>query len=286
MDKIIIKEALVVEGKYDKNTLSQIVDAPIFVTDGFGIFKDPEKLALLRAVAEKRGLIVLTDSDGAGFVIRGHLKGAIDPALVKHAYIPDLYGKEKRKAAPGKEGKLGVEGMDPEVLLTALTNAGATFVGAVIGRPEPVVGAVIGRPEGSGIKDQGSGAVGASIARPEPVVGAVIGRPEPVVGASIARPDPAVGAVIGRPEPAAQRTSNACPYEPEREPITKTDLYELGLSGRPDSKERRRALQKALALPENLSTNALLTALNCLYTKQELEKLLTDMAGKLPALRE
>lgn len=228
-----IKEALVVEGKYDKNTLSQIVDAPIFVTDGFGIFKDPEKLALLRAVAEKRGLIVLTDSDGAGFVIRGHLKGAIDPALVKHAYIPDLYGKEKRKAAPGKEGKLGVEGMDPEVLLTALRNAGATFVGAVIGRPEPVV-----------------------------------------------------GASIARPEPAAQRTSNACPYEPEREPITKTDLYELGLSGRPDSKERRLALQKRLGLPERMSTNALLTALNCLYTKQELEKLLTDMAGKLPALHE
>ena len=181
MDRIRIKEALVVEGKYDKNTLAQLVDAPIFVTEGFGIFKDPEKLALLRAAAEKRGLIVLTDSDGAGLVIRNHLK--------------------KRKAAPGKEGKLGVEGMEPTVLLQALRNAGATII------------------------------------------------------------DGPVGAAIGR-QPDAESIE-----------ITKTDLYELGLTGRPDSKERRRALQKALALPENLSANALLTALNCLYTKEELEAL-------------
>lgn len=198
MDRIRIKEALVVEGKYDKNTLAQLVDAPIFVTEGFGIFKDPEKLALLRAAAKKRGLIVLTDSDGAGLVIRNHLKGAIDPARVKHAYIPDVFGKEKRKAAPGKEGKLGVEGMEPAVLLQALRNAGATII------------------------------------------------------------DGPVGAAIGR-QPDAESIE-----------ITKTDLYELGLTGRPDSKERRRALQKALGLPENLSTNALLTALNCVTTLEEL----------------
>lgn len=198
MDRIRIKEALVVEGKYDKNTLAQLVDAPIFVTEGFGIFKDPEKLALLRAAAEKRGLIVLTDSDGAGLVIRNHLKGAIDPALVKHAYIPDVFGKEKRKAAPGKEGKLGVEGMEPTVLLQALRNAGATII------------------------------------------------------------DGPVGAAIGR-QPDAESIE-----------ITKTDLYELGLTGKPDSKERRRALQKRLGLPENLSTNALLTALNCVTTREEL----------------
>lgn len=196
MDKIKIQEALVVEGRYDKNTLSQIVDAPVFVTDGFGIFKDPEKLALLRAVAEKRGLIVLTDSDGAGFVIRGHIKGAIDPALVKHAYIPDVYGKEKRKAAPGKEGKLGVEGMDPETLLTALRNAGATF--------------------------------------------------------------------LEMPPLPESRTA---------ERITKTDFYELGLTGKPDSRERRLALQKKLSLPEHMSTNALLTALNCLMSREELHSL-------------
>ena len=94
-----IREAIIVEGRYDKNTLSQIVDAPILETAGFGIFNDKEQLALLRAVAEKRGLIVLTDSDGAGFVIRRYLRGAIDPARVKHAYIPDIAGKERRKAA-------------------------------------------------------------------------------------------------------------------------------------------------------------------------------------------
>ena len=196
MDKIKIQEALVVEGRYDQKTLSQIVDAPIFVTDGFGIFKDPEKLALLRAVAEKRGLIVLTDSDGAGFVIRGHIKGAVDPSLVKHAYIPDVYGKEKRKPAPGKEGKLGVEGMDPETLLTALRNAGATFLEV---------------------------------------------PPPPVARAA--------------------------------ERITKTDLYELGLTGKPDSRERRLALLKKLGLPEHMSTNALLTALNCLLSREELYSL-------------
>lgn len=124
-----IREAIVVEGRFDKNTLSQIVDAPILETGGFGIFRNREQLELLRRVAEKRGLIVLTDSDGAGFVIRNHLKSAIDPRFLKHAYIPDIPGKERRKAAPGKEGKLGVEGMRPAVILEALRRAGATFEG-------------------------------------------------------------------------------------------------------------------------------------------------------------
>lgn len=122
-----IREAIVVEGRYDKNTLSQIVDAPILETEGFGIMKNKQQLGLLRRVAQTRGLIVFTDSDGAGFVIRNYLKGAIDPKYVKHAYIPDIPGKEKRKAAPGKEGKLGVEGMRPEIILEALRRAGATF---------------------------------------------------------------------------------------------------------------------------------------------------------------
>ena len=121
---IHIDEVIVVEGRYDKNTLSQLVDATIVETDGFGVFSNAEKLALLRRLADERGLVVLTDSDGAGFVIRNFLKGAIDPARVKHAYIPDVGGKEKRKARPGKEGKLGVEGMKPEVLLAALERAG------------------------------------------------------------------------------------------------------------------------------------------------------------------
>ena len=124
---IPVKEVIVVEGRYDKNTLSQIFDAVIVETAGFGVFNDREKLALLRRLAEARGLIVLTDSDGAGFVIRNFLKGAIDPALVKQAYIPDIAGKERRKASPSKEGKLGVEGMKPEILLDALRRAGATI---------------------------------------------------------------------------------------------------------------------------------------------------------------
>lgn len=124
-----IREVIVVEGRYDKNALAQLVDTVIIETDGFGIFKDDEQLALLRRLAEVRGVIVLTDSDGAGFVIRNYLKGAIAPALVKHAYIPDCYGKERRKRKPGKEGKIGVEGMSPQVLERALRQAGATILG-------------------------------------------------------------------------------------------------------------------------------------------------------------
>lgn len=123
-----IKEVIVVEGRYDKNALSQLVDAVILETNGFGIFKDKEKAALLRRLAAQRGIIVLTDSDGAGFVIRNHLKGILPPQQVKHAYIPDIAGKERRKRQPGKEGKLGVEGMRPAVLEEALRRAGATFL--------------------------------------------------------------------------------------------------------------------------------------------------------------
>ncbi|MCD7754227.1 MAG: DUF4093 domain-containing protein [Clostridiales bacterium] len=123
-----IQEAIVVEGRYDKNTLSQVVDALIIPTDGFGIFKDGEKARFLRRIARERGLIVLTDSDGAGFVIRNHLKGVIPKEQLKQAYIPDIPGKERRKAKPGKEGKLGVEGMRPEVLEAALRRAGATIL--------------------------------------------------------------------------------------------------------------------------------------------------------------
>ena len=125
-----VREVIVVEGRYDKNTLSQIVDATIIETAGFGIFNNAQKQKLLRTMAEARGLIVLTDSDGAGFVIRNFIKGCVDPKLVKHAYIPDVAGKERRKAAPSKEGKLGVEGMRPQVLLDALIRAGATIDGA------------------------------------------------------------------------------------------------------------------------------------------------------------
>jgi ribonuclease M5 len=122
-----IKEAIVVEGRYDKNTVSQIVDTAIIETNGFGIFSDKEKIELLRRIAEKRGLIIFTDSDGAGFVIRGHLNGMLGKDNIKQAYIPDIYGREKRKRSDSKEGKLGVEGMTPQVIIDALKRAGATF---------------------------------------------------------------------------------------------------------------------------------------------------------------
>lgn len=191
-----IREAIVVEGRYDKNTLAQIVDAPILETKGFGLFKDPKQLELLRSVAKKRGLIVLTDSDGAGFVIRNHIKSAIPAKYLKHAYIPDVAGKEKRKAAPGKEGKLGVEGMSPEVLLAALKNAGATIEGESTARGN----------------DQ----------------------------------------------------------------ITKQDFVEFGLSGGLNASERRKRLQNRLHLPEHMSANALLQALNLLLSREELAEIFRE----------
>lgn len=184
-----IKEAIVVEGRYDKNTLSQVVDAPILETAGFGIMKDKAQLNLLRRVARERGLIVFTDSDGAGFVIRNFLKGAIEPKFLKHAYIPDVYGKEKRKSAPGKEGKLGVEGMRPEVILECLKRAGATIEG----------------------------------------------------------------------EDATE----------SRQEITKQDFVELGLSGGKGSDQKRKDLLKRLKLPEHMSANAMLQAVNLLYRREE-----------------
>lgn len=126
MEKVRVKEVIIVEGKYDLNALKQVLDATILTTDGFGIFHNREKLDLIARMAQARGVVLLTDSDGAGFVIRNYLKGSLDSNLVKHAYIPDVFGKERRKNAPSKEGKLGVEGMRPEVLLDVLRRAGAT----------------------------------------------------------------------------------------------------------------------------------------------------------------
>ena len=189
---IKIKEAIVVEGRYDKNTLSQTVDTTIFETGGFQIFKDRQRMDLLRRVARKRGLIVFTDSDGAGFVIRGRIKSAIPGQYLKHAYIPDVYGKERRKASAGKEGKLGVEGMTREVIVEALRRSGATIQGA-------------------------------------------------------------------QAQPSAH--------------ITKADLVELGLSGGPDAGKLRLALLKKLDLPAHMSANAMLQALDLLYSLEELREL-------------
>lgn len=191
-----LRQAIVVEGRYDKNTLSQIVDAPIFETSGFGIMRDRAQMALLRRVAQERGLIVFTDSDGAGFVIRNHLKSAIQPEFLLHAYIPDVYGKEKRKRAPGKEGKLGVEGMTREVILECLRRAGAVF------------------------ED-------------------------------------------GERVDAVQ--------------ITKQDLMDLGLSGGPDSSLLRKKLLEKLDFPEHMSCNAMLQALNMLYTLPQLQQIMKEL---------
>ena len=188
-----VKEVVVVEGRYDQNTLRQVVDADVITTDGFAIFREQERQALLRRLAEKRGLIVLTDSDGAGSVIRGFLNGIVDPKYVKNAFIPDVPGKEKRKSSPSKEGKLGVEGMPPEVILRALRAAGATM-----------------------------------------------------------------------DEEAAAPAQT----------LTSADLYALGLSGGPDSAERRRRVQRALELPERMSAKQLRTALGILVTREELAALL------------
>ncbi len=122
-----VREVIVVEGRYDKNTLLQVVDAVVIETAGFGIFNDAQKQKLLRKMAASRGLIVLTDPDGAGFVIRNFIKSCVPPEQLKQAYVPDIRGKEKRKARPSREGKLGVEGMRAEILLEALRRAGATF---------------------------------------------------------------------------------------------------------------------------------------------------------------
>ena len=191
-----IREAIVVEGRYDKNTLSQIVDAPILETSGFGIFKDKEQMSLLRRVAQRRGLIIFTDSDGAGFVIRNHIKSVIPGKYLKHAYIPDVYGKEKRKSSPGKEGKLGVEGISPKILLDALRRSGATIEGEV------------------SLPNQG---------------------------------------------------------------ISKQDLMERGLSGGANASERRLLLKRKLGLPERMSANAMLQALNLLLSLEELDAILNEI---------
>ena len=189
---IKLKQAVIVEGKYDKAKLSSLVDATIVTTDGFDVFRDREKLAYIRSLAEKNGVIILTDSDAAGFRIRAHIAGAVDPEKITHVYIPDIFGKERRKAQPSAEGKLGVEGMPAGVLLDALRRAGVAVEGQDATAP-------------------------------------------------------------------AKRAV----------PVTKADLVEWGLSGGPDSAGRRRRVLAALGLPARMNANAMLSAINALYTRGE-----------------
>ena len=190
---ISVKEAIIVEGRYDKIKLSGIVDAPIIETNGFRVFSDKEKQALIRDIAAKRGILVLTDSDGAGFVIRNFLRGAVPKEQIKHCYIPQIEGKERRKPQKSKEGLLGVEGVTDEIIIDAIRKSGATVLGE---------------------------------------------------------------------------------EQKQRQEITKADLFELGLTGGENSAQKRQALLKKLNMPTYLSTNALLTALNCLYSLEEIKRLI------------
>ena len=197
-----IKEAIVVEGRYDKIKLSGVVDAPIIETNGFRIFKDKEKQSLIRQVAKKRGILIITDSDSAAFVIRNFLKGIIPESNIKQCYIPQLKGKEKRKSQPSKEGYLGVEGVDNEVIISAIRKSGASIVGEDTKR------------ENTGSE------------------------------------------------------------------ITKSDLFSLGLTGSNNSKTNREKVLKHLNLPTYLSTNAMLTAVNILMTKNEFTELVNKLTAK------
>ncbi len=185
---IKLDRPVIVEGKYDIIKLSNIIDTLIIKTDGFGIFKDKEKQKLLRRLAGEKGIIVMTDSDSAGFLIRNFISSSVPTDKITHVYIPDLYGKEKRKTEASKEGKLGVEGTPEKIILEALKKAGVT----------------------------------------------------------------------------CSETQNS-----ERRLITNLDLYEYGLTGRENSKEKRTLLLKSLALPERMSTSSLIKILNTFVTYDE-----------------
>lgn len=194
-----VKQAVIVEGKYDKIKLSGFLDAIILETDGFQIFKDKAKQKLIRRLAEQRGIIILTDSDSAGFLIRSFLSGITDPKNITNVYIPDIFGKEKRKDAPSAEGKLGVEGVPTEILLEAFRKAGID----------------------------------------------------------------------------CEHAENETP----RRLVTKTDLFEDGLSGGTDSAGKRRALLKALDLPEHMSANAMLQLINSFMTYEDYKAVVAELEG-------
>lgn len=185
-EKLKLTQAVIVEGRYDKSKVSELVDAFIIETNGFQIFKDKKRLAFIKKLAKEQGIIILTDSDHAGFMIRNYISSGVPKENIVNAYIPDVFGKEKRKVEPSKEGKLGVEGMSAEVIINALKKANVAFSSSE-----------------------------------------------------------------------------------NKNPVTNYDLYELGFSGRPDSKQKKKALLKALDLPEFLSTNSLLTYINHNMTKEE-----------------
>ena len=193
---IKLRQAVIVEGRYDKIKLKNLIDAPIIETNGFRVFNDKERQSLIRRIADKRGILVMTDSDGAGLVIRNFLNGVIDKSKIKHCYIPQLEGKEKRKERISKEGFLGVEGVPDEVIIEAVRKSGAEIIGEQ-----------------------------------------------------------------------AEKSAE----------ITKADLYSLGLTGSDNSAKKRKRLLQELGMPDYLSSNAMLTALNCLYSYEELYNIITEL---------
>ena len=194
-DRLLLREAVIVEGRYDQIRLSEVIASPIIVTGGFRVFKDQEKQALIRQIAAKRGILIMTDVDAAGFVIRNFLRGIVPDALIKHAYIPTVEGKERRKAQSSKEGILGVEGIDRQALTEAIRSSGAQIIGESL---------------------RGGGE------------------------------------------------------------ISKSDFYTYGLTGRENSAVRREKILTDLGLPKYLTTNAMIAALNCLFTKEEFEVYLAE----------
>lgn len=195
-DKLYVKEAIIVEGRYDKIRLSEFIASPVIETGGFRVFKDKEKQSLIRRIARKRGILIMTDVDAAGFVIRNFLRGIVPDSQLKHAYIPTVSGKEHRKDQPSKEGLLGVEGLDRASLIDAIRASGAQIIGDAV-------------------------------------------------------------------------TSGG--------EITKGDFYSYGLSGREDSAYIRKMILDDMGLPRYLTANAMIAAINCLYTKEEFEAYLDNI---------
>lgn len=195
-EKLSIKQAIIVEGRYDKIRLSEFIASPVIETGGFRVFKDKEKQELIRRIAATRGILIMTDVDAAGFVIRNFLRGVVPEDRIRHAYIPAIEGKEQRKAQPSKEGKLGVEGLDRESLIAAIRASGAHILGE---------------------------------------------------------------------------------QETDTGELTKSDFYDYGLTGRENSARIREKLLRSLGLPVYLSTNAMITAINCLFTKAEFEEYLQTL---------
>lgn len=205
--KIKLRETVIVEGRYDKIKLSELIESPIIETGGFRVFKDKEKQALIRRIAEKRGILIMTDVDSAGFVIRNFLRGIVPEDKLLHAYIPTIKGKEKRKSEASKEGVLGVEGVDREKLLEAIRNSGAH--------------------------------------------------------------------ILDRRYEEQSDAASSTDYLPSE--ITKLDFFDYGLTGSENAARYREEVLTSLGLPKYLTTNAMIAAVNCLFTKEEFENYLKTM---------